>query len=137
MKAKLAVLSTLLALFGIQARATVLQTYASASFTDSDGHSAIVVVQRNLLNGYVITEVFYTFCIDSGLTVCQEGSSGPFDQSFVPNSDFTGQVTGNYLKPDMLTLQIDTSTVQEFSNYLCYLPNPYTGGSAPRPPRAA
>jgi len=71
------------------------------------------------------TTVAYSFCIKPWVASCLNGYGK------VPNSAFKGSVTGNYLNPDVLTLNVDTSKIPGFLNQICYVPD--ENGVANRP----
>jgi hypothetical protein len=98
---------------------------AVSYFTDSaTGQAGFVQVSRDTDPTTNVTTTFlvYTFCLqDPDNTPCLEGFGS------IPNNAFTGQVTSNVHKADVLNLLADT-TIPGFENDFCLAPNEFGGG---------
>ena len=110
--------ASLVVLFLASLATAQTQTLASSWFYDQDGNTGIVSVIRQ---GNT-TQVYYSFCVETEAASCNQGSG------FVPNSAFTGSINTNLKSGNVLTLQVDTSLVPGFSNWVCIQPDYETAG---------
>lgn len=102
-----------------QTTVTPLQTLASVVFTTTDGTLGTLFVERSSppFCDLSCTTVGYSFCVNP-VPGCQEGSG------FAPDDAFQGNLNGNYLVHDHLTLQYEAVTNPEptssnFQNVIC------------------
>jgi hypothetical protein len=133
---KLAIERTLLSLLllpltAIAQTQSTSQTYSVSWFYAPDGSTGIVSIIREndpLTPGGLITQLFYSFCVEPEDATCQEGNG------YVPNSVFQGNVYTKLTAKDILSIRADT-TVPGYSNWLCITPNYSTascdGGTSP------
>ena len=106
---KLALARTLLSLMLLPTATAVLaqtNAYAYGYFLAQDGNLALVNIVRtqDAATRVITTELFYTFCGQANLGVsCQQGDG------LVPNSAVSGGVYTEVNRPDVLSVQVDTS----------------------------
>ena len=101
--------------FGQTGSATTTVTLASVVFVTPNGALGTLFVVRSLPGqcDVTCTALGYSFCVDP-VPGCQEGSG------WIPDDAFSGTVTGNYLKPDKLTLRYEAVTQRDFfENVIC------------------
>ena len=133
MKVRYAIARTMLSLlflplgaaFAQSTSQSTSQTFALSWFYTPDGSTGIVSVIRQ--GNPVTTQLFYSTCVETDDSVCQEGSG------YIPNSAFTGTVHAKLTQPDTIALNADT-TAPSFTNWLCITPNYDTatcGSTAP------
>jgi hypothetical protein len=95
---------------------TNTNAFADGYFLAPDGSLALVDIVRTQdpTTNLITTELFYTFCGQAGLGAsCQQGDG------LIPNSSVSGGVYTNVNKPDVFTVQVDTSTIAGYRNKIC------------------
>jgi hypothetical protein len=103
--------------------AVTTRTFAFSYFADVQGNVGFVFVERlfDPTSGSTITNLDYSFCVQTTASSCLEGTGS------IPNNEFTGDVTATS-KMDVLMLQADTN-IAGFDNHLCTAPNAIGGCS--------
>jgi hypothetical protein len=94
------------------------QTFALSWFLDDAGNTGIVslVRQTDPYTGKIITDLFYSFCVETEAASCLEGKGR------IPNSEFLGTIYTDYTRPDVITVNANTD-IPGFDNYICVTPN--------------
>jgi hypothetical protein len=89
-------------------------TLASSLFFDPNGSTGFVTVIRGTDPDSLVTTttLFYSFCVESTATFCQQGNG------VIPNTALQGEITAHSSVNNVLTVVADTS-VAGFTNEIC------------------